>query len=92
MSDYYVKELVVNLSLAKANEIISAALNLGREADLLPLCVAVLDAGGNLVAFQREDGSGIVRQDAVLFWVSLLYKRLYERPLRDQYTTFPYIA
>lgn len=63
MSEYYVKELVVNLTLAKANEIIVGALAAGRKADLLPLSVAVLDAGGNLVAFQREDGSGIVRQD-----------------------------
>lgn len=63
MSDYYVKELVVNLSLAKANEIIATALKAGRGANLLPLCVAVLDAGGNLVSFQREDGSGILRQD-----------------------------
>ena len=63
MSDYYVKELVVNLSLAKANEIIAAAIEAGHKAQLLPLSVAVLDAGGNLVSFQREDGSGIVRQD-----------------------------
>ena len=63
MSDYYVKELVVNLSLENANEIIAAALTAGQEAGLLPLTVAVLDAGGNLVAFQRQDGSGIVRQD-----------------------------
>jgi glc operon protein GlcG len=63
MSDYYVKELVVNLTLAKANEIVAEALKVGRVAGLLPLTVAVLDAGGNLVAFQREDGSGIARQD-----------------------------
>ncbi len=63
MAEYYVKELVVNLSLAKASEIIAAALKLGGEANFLPLTVAVLDAGGNLVAFQRQDGSGIVRQD-----------------------------
>ncbi len=63
MSDYYIKELVVNLSLAKANQIIAAALEAGQKADLLPLSVAVLDAGGNLVSFQREDGSGIVRED-----------------------------
>jgi uncharacterized protein GlcG (DUF336 family) len=63
MAEYYVKKLVVNLSLAKANEITAAALKLGGEANLLPLTIAVLDAGGNLIAFQRQDGSGIVRQD-----------------------------
>lgn len=32
----------------------------------MPLTVAVLDAGGHLVAFLREDGSGIMRPDIAL--------------------------
>ena len=63
MAEHYVKELVVNLPLAKANEIIVTAFKLAEEAKLLPLTIAVLDAGGNLIAFQRQDGSGIVRHD-----------------------------
>ena len=32
----------------------------------MPLTVAVLDAGGHLVAFLREDGSGIMRPDIAI--------------------------
>ncbi|MGH6959242.1 MAG: GlcG/HbpS family heme-binding protein, partial [Dongiaceae bacterium] len=35
----------------------------GRETNCAPLTVAVLDAGGHLVAFKREDRSGIMRFD-----------------------------
>src|SRR5438067_7112560 len=51
------------LTLAQASTIIDVALNTGREAKYQPLTVAVLDAGGHLVAFQREDRSGILRFD-----------------------------
>ena len=51
------------LTLVKAQVIVSAALAEGRRLGLAPLTVAVLDAGGHLVAFAREDGSGIARYD-----------------------------
>jgi uncharacterized protein GlcG (DUF336 family) len=51
------------LKLAQANAIIDAALAEGRKQSLAPLVVAVLDAGGHLVAYKREDGAGIVRFD-----------------------------
>ena len=63
MSDYYVKHLTVALPLSVASDIVDHALRLGRENGLLPLTVAVLDAGGHLLAFKREDGSGIMRAD-----------------------------
>lgn len=49
------------LTLAQADKIIDAALASGRREKMEPLTVAVLDAGGHLVAFKREDGSGILR-------------------------------
>jgi uncharacterized protein GlcG (DUF336 family) len=49
------------LKLAHAVKIIDTALAEGRRKNLAPLAVAVLDAGGHLVAFQREDGAGIAR-------------------------------
>lgn len=58
--------LQTSMPLATANEIVTAALRLGREADLLPLTVVVLDAGGKPVAMQSEDGAGIVRFDVAL--------------------------
>lgn len=53
--------LQTSLPLASANAIIAQALALGRNANLLPLTVVVLDAGGKMVAMQCEDGSGIIR-------------------------------
>lgn len=51
------------LSLERANLIATTALQHGRDLGLAPLVVAVLDAGGHLLAFQREDGAGILRFD-----------------------------
>jgi uncharacterized protein GlcG (DUF336 family) len=50
-------------TLAQASTIVDAALKTGRETNCAPLTVAVLDAGGHLVAFKREDRSGIMRFD-----------------------------
>ena len=46
------------LTLEKAGTIIEKALAKGREMGMNPLTVAVVDDGGNLKAFAREDGPG----------------------------------
>ena len=51
------------LSLSIASAIIDEALAEARRHAFQPLAVAVLDAGGHLVAYKREDGAGIVRFD-----------------------------
>src|SRR6201986_736248 len=51
------------VTLAQASTIVDVALKKGRETSCAPLTVAVLDAGGHLVAFKREDRSGILRYD-----------------------------
>ena len=53
----------MSITLAQASTIVDTALNKGRETNCAPLTVAVLDAGGHLVAFKREDKSGILRFD-----------------------------
>ena len=53
----------MSLSLAQASTIVDAALKKGRDTQCAPLSVAVLDAGGHLVAFKREDKSGLLRFD-----------------------------
>ena len=53
----------MSVTLAQASTIVDVALKTGRENNLAPLTVAVLDAGGHLVAFKREDRSGILRFD-----------------------------
>ncbi|HXP31948.1 MAG TPA: heme-binding protein [Stellaceae bacterium] len=52
---------MTDLTLAKAAIIVDKALEYGRTLKLKPLTVAVLDAGGHLVALKREDGSSILR-------------------------------
>ncbi len=54
---------MTKLTLAHSNTIIAAALAEARRLNLAPLAVAVLDAGGHLIAYQREDGAGLVRYD-----------------------------
>ena len=79
-----------SLALADASRIVASALYARGKAGLLPLAVAVLDSGGNLVAFQREDGCGVMRFDIAFgkAWAALgmgmstrlIRDRLKERP------------
>ncbi len=57
------KSVASSLTLGLAAAIVDAAIAARKREGLLPLAVAVLDAGGNLVAFKREDGSGVMRFD-----------------------------
>ena len=54
--------LVPALSSRQARAIADAALATGQKNNLKPLTVAVLDAGGHLMHFHREDGSSILRE------------------------------
>jgi uncharacterized protein GlcG (DUF336 family) len=63
MSDHYVMHIQSSLTLDRAERMIDGALAAARAAELLPLTVAVLDSGGHLVAFKREDGCGVLRFD-----------------------------
>jgi uncharacterized protein GlcG (DUF336 family) len=54
---------MTSLSLHQAEGIVDAGLERARELGLKPLTIAVLDAGGHLVAFKRQDRSGILRPD-----------------------------
>jgi uncharacterized protein GlcG (DUF336 family) len=53
----------MNLGLEEALQIIHGARAAGREAGMKPLSVVVLDAGGHVTAFEREDGSSNRRFD-----------------------------
>ena len=48
---------MAEISINKARTIIRKALAKGRELELKPLSVVVLDSGGNVKAFEREDGA-----------------------------------
>ena len=52
-----------SLKLNVANIIMDTALAYGRDENLLPLTVVILDAGGKMIASKSEDGSGIMRFD-----------------------------
>jgi uncharacterized protein GlcG (DUF336 family) len=45
------------ITIAKARRIMKTTFARGRELDLKPLAVVVLDAGGHVIAFEREDRS-----------------------------------
>ena len=55
-----------NVTLAQASIIVDKALEHGRSLKLKPLTVAVLDAGGQLKAAKREDGSSLLRPEIAM--------------------------
>lgn len=65
--------LKASLALDAARRIVAVALETGRREGMQPLTVAVLDAGGHLVALEREDGSGILRPQIAIgkAWAAL---------------------
>lgn len=52
---------MAKLTLDIANRVIEGAFIRGSELNLKPLTVAVLDAGGHLIALQRQDSSSNMR-------------------------------
>ena len=52
---------MAGITLQQAATVVEAALRKGRDTGCAPLAVAVLDNGGHLKAFAREDGAGIIR-------------------------------
>lgn len=55
--------LLPSISLELAERIIDGALATAMRIDAAPMAVAVLDAGGHLVAFKRQDGLAFLRCD-----------------------------
>jgi uncharacterized protein GlcG (DUF336 family) len=53
----------MSVTLAQASTIVDAVLETARAMTLAPMSVAVLDPGGHLVTFKREDKSGILRYE-----------------------------
>ena len=79
-----------SLALAAAASMVDAAIAVRLREGLLPLAVAVLDAGGNLVAFKREDGSGVLRFDiAVGKAAAALGMGMSSRLIRDRMAARP---
>jgi uncharacterized protein GlcG (DUF336 family) len=52
---------MTHLTLDQANRVIAAAFDHGQQLGLKPLSIAIFDAGGHLIAFQRQDGSSNLR-------------------------------
>ncbi|MCB8888010.1 GlcG/HbpS family heme-binding protein [Vreelandella malpeensis] len=51
----------VQLTRSQARRLLEGAVEKAREFDLPPLTLVVLDAGGHLIAAEREDGCGPLR-------------------------------
>lgn len=54
------------LTLSTADLIVDKAMEKGRELNLAPLTVIVLDAGGQAKVLKREDGSSLLRPEIAL--------------------------
>lgn len=52
---------MTGIALERARQIIAGVLEAGHRLGLAPLAVIVLDAGGNVKAFDREDGASNLR-------------------------------
>lgn len=52
---------MTRISLEQAQTIVAGAIKEARALGLKPISVAVLDAGGHMIAFAREDGSSNLR-------------------------------
>jgi len=78
------------MPLAAAARIVDEALAMRRKEGLLPMAVAVLDSGGHLVAFKREDGCGVLRFDIAFgkAWAAL-GMGMSTRTLRDRMASRP---
>src|SRR2546422_10881374 len=59
--DKPLRDVASSLTLEAASKIVDGALRAARAENLLPLAVPLLDSGGHLVAFKREDGCGLLR-------------------------------
>jgi uncharacterized protein GlcG (DUF336 family) len=57
---------MTELTLAKAQTVISAALKAARDKSLAPMAVAVLDARGVLKAYAAEEGTALRRADIAI--------------------------
>src|SRR3954463_6061807 len=57
------KNISSSLALESAARIVDGALAARKKESMLPLAVVVLDSGGHLVAFKRDDGCGVLRFD-----------------------------
>jgi uncharacterized protein GlcG (DUF336 family) len=52
---------MTGITLAQANEIVTGAFTKASKLKLKPLAVAVLDAGGHVIVYQRQDGASTGR-------------------------------
>ena len=88
---------MAGITLHQATTIVEAALRKARETGCAPLAVAVLDDGGHLKAFAREDGAGIIRPQIAVAkaWGALgmgvgsraLARRVAEQPQQQPFFT-----
>ncbi len=58
--------MVSSLKFSVAEKIAREVLRIAREEEMQPLAVALLDSGGHLVTFKREDGCGPLRMDIAI--------------------------
>jgi uncharacterized protein GlcG (DUF336 family) len=65
-NDGFVEGNEMKLTIDKASIIIDHALAHARANKIRPLCIAVLDDGGNLKALKRDDGASVLRPNIAI--------------------------
>ncbi len=55
-----------SVTLKQSEQILNGTLAYAEDVQINPLTIAVLDAGGHLVAFRRQDDSGILRPEIAI--------------------------
>jgi len=61
---------MAGLTLEQAMKIMEVGFAHGRETDCQPLGIAVLDPGGHLLTFAREDGTSFLRPTIAQAWAA----------------------
>ena len=61
ISNHSQENLLAELTLNQANKLIDEVLKTARKKEMPPIAVAVLDSGGHLKSFQRQDGVTFLR-------------------------------
>ena len=57
------EKIMTKISIERANKIIDGAIAKARELEAKPMGVTILDDGGHVVAYKREDGATHLRFD-----------------------------
>ena len=85
-----VTQLVSSLKFQTSEVIANTVIAVAREHNTLPMSVCVLDAGGHLMNFKREDGASLLRAEISFGKAyAVLGMGMSSRTIRDEFSERP---